>query len=123
MVRGGPVKRSHTVSVRLTPDELAAWRSRQGASGRRELGAWVRAVVNDAAGVATPGAGGRGRRAGDVPVVPEVNRDAYRQLAAAASNLNQLARVANATGRPAQAGELGGVVEELRQAAGAVMRR
>lgn len=120
MVRGGPVKRSHTVSVRLTPDELAAWRERQGASGRRELGAWVRAVVNDAAGVKAPGGG---RRAGDVAVVPEVNRDAYRQLAAAASNLNQLARVANATGRPAQAGELGGVVEELRQAAGAVMRR
>ena len=47
MARGGPVKRTHTVSVRLTPDERAAWDELRTAAGRRELGAWVRDVVND----------------------------------------------------------------------------
>jgi hypothetical protein len=54
MVRGGPVKRTRDVRVRLTPAERAS-------TGRRELGAWVRAVVNELLGPPTgePGAAGR----------------------------------------------------------------
>lgn len=37
MARGGPVKRTHTVSVRLTPEERAAWDELRAAAGRREL--------------------------------------------------------------------------------------
>jgi hypothetical protein len=90
MTRGGPVRRTRTVSTRLTAAEWERWDARRAGSGRRELGAWVRAVVNDAEGF-TPD----GRQAGDVPVVPEVNADAHRQLVGAAANLNQLARAAN----------------------------
>ncbi|WP_411107775.1 plasmid mobilization protein [Streptomyces sp. cmx-4-9] len=86
MVRGTQgEKRTHCVSVRLTPQELERWRKAQAATGRRELGAWVRAVVTERL---------TGRRGvpGDIPVVPEVNRQAFDQLAAAANNLNQLTR-------------------------------
>ncbi|MFF5707418.1 hypothetical protein ACFY7H_33770 [Streptomyces sp. NPDC012794] len=73
------------MSVRVSVEELAAWRAAQAATGRRELGAWVRAVVTEAL---------TGRRGvpGDVPVVPLVNAAAYGQLVAAANNLNQLTR-------------------------------
>jgi hypothetical protein len=82
------------VSVRVTPEELAVWRARQEGSGRKELGAWVRAVVNETAGVAGPD----GRQVGDVVVVPEVNHLAYRVLVGAANNLNQLTRRFHAEG-------------------------
>jgi len=117
MVRGGSVKRSHCVSVRVTPEELAVWRARQVASGRRELGAWVRAVVNETAGLAGPG----GRQVGDVPVVPEVNHAAYRALVGAANNLNQLTRRFHAEGA-APAGLTSAVVA-VREAARAVLGR
>jgi hypothetical protein len=117
MARGGPVKRGHCVSVRVTPEELAAWRARQEGSGRRELGAWVRAVVNETAGLARPD----GRQVGDVPVVPEVNHDAYRVLVGAANNLNQLTRRFHAEGA-APAG-LAAAVAAVREAARAVLGR
>jgi hypothetical protein len=74
------------------------------------MGAWVRHVVADAEGLAVDADGRRdgrsgGRRAGDLPLVPSVNVDAYRQLAGCAVNLNQVARAVNM-------GELGG--EQLR---------
>jgi len=88
MVRGTPgKKRTHTISVRVDPDALAAWDAAREASGRKEMGAWVRAVVEDAIGTYAPG-----QRPGDVPRVPEVNAEAYAHLTAAANNLNQLTR-------------------------------
>ncbi|MFD3940221.1 hypothetical protein ACFWSP_35350 [Streptomyces sp. NPDC058618] len=86
MVRGkSGERRTHCVSVRVTSEELERWRGAQAATGRRELGAWVRAVVTERL---------TGRRGvpGDVPVVPEVNAAAFEQLAAASNNLNQLTR-------------------------------
>jgi len=47
VVRGGPVRRTRDVRVRLTPDEHAAWSVAQAVTGRRELGAWVRVTVNE----------------------------------------------------------------------------
>lgn len=78
-------RRTHCVSVRVTPEELERWRAAQATTGRRELGAWVRAVVTERL---------TGRRGvpGDVPVVPAVNAAAFEQLAAASNNLNQLTR-------------------------------
>ncbi len=123
MARGGPVKRTHTVSVRLTPDERASWDGLRVAAGRRELGAWVRDVVNDVAAGQEPG---RTEAARGVPggprVVPEVNQDAYRQLVGVAANLNQVARRLNAGGELA-AGELAAVLVAVREAARAVQGR
>lgn len=112
--RGGPVKRSRTVSTRVTPEEWARWDQRRERSGRRELGAWVRAVVNDAAGLTR-----NGRQPGDVPTVPEVNADAHRQLAGAAANVNQLARAAN-SGAQLDPETVARVLGELEAAARAV---
>jgi len=116
MARGGPVKRSHCVSVRVTPEELAVGRARQAGSGRRELGAWVRAVVNETAGLARPG----GRQVGDVPVVPEVNHHAYRALVGAANNLNQLTRRFHSEGLapPGLAAAIAAVAEAARAVLG-----
>jgi len=100
---GGLVRRAHTVSVRVSEQELAAWRERQDASGRRELAAWVRAVVNEVAGLSGPD----GRQLGDappVPAVPAVNVATHRVLVGAAANLNQLTRLAHARGVAAPAG-------------------
>jgi len=97
---GGLVRRAHTVSVRVSEQELAAWRDRRDASGRRELGAWVRAVVNEVAGLSSPD----GRALGDPPAVPAVNVATHRVLVGAAANLNQLTRLAHARGVAAPAG-------------------
>ncbi|MFC7968791.1 plasmid mobilization protein [Streptomyces cinereoruber] len=89
MVRGEPGRRrTHCVSVRVTPDELERWHAAREETGRRELGAWVRAVVTEAMT-------GRAGVPGDVPVVPLVNAAAYGQLVQAANNLNQLTRYAH----------------------------
>jgi len=144
MARGGLVKRTHTVSVRLTPEERAAWDELRAAAGRRELGAWVRDVVNDvvaghgaagAAEAAGQAAGGEaGTRASPPPpsagravpggprVVAEVNRDAYRQLVGVAGNLNQVARRLNAGDQLAE-GELSAVLVAVRAAARGVQGR
>jgi len=85
---GGLVRRAHTVSVRVS---------------EQELGAWVRAVVNEVAGLSGPD----GRQLGDappVPAVPAVNVATHRVLVGAAANLNQLTRLAHARGVPAPAG-------------------
>lgn len=130
MTRGGPVKRTHTVSVRLTPDERAAWDELRLAAGRRELGAWVRDVVNDVVAGQRPSTAGEQQPAtsplravpGGPRVVAEVNRDAYRQLVGVASNLNQVARRLNAGGQLA-GGELSAVLVLVRAAARAVQGR
>ena len=128
MARGGPVKRTHTVSVRLTPDERAAWDELRTSAGRRELGAWVRDVVNDvvaaqgpARAAAAPAPAPRAVPGGP-RVVPEVNRDAYRQLVGVAANVNQIARRLNAGGQLA-GGELSAVLVLVRAAARAVQGR
>ncbi|MEU8030682.1 plasmid mobilization relaxosome protein MobC [Streptomyces sp. NPDC049099] len=112
MVRGVPgQRREHCVSVRLNEEELKQWHAARAKTGRRELGAWVRAVVTEAM---------TGRRGvpGDVPVVPPVNHEAYGQLVQAANNLNQLTRYMH------QGGELHAAiqaaVEEVGRAALAV---
>lgn len=90
MVRGGPVKRTRMVCARLTPAKWEAWDRCRHGSGRKEMGAFVRAVVNDAVGFReSPGEYRYARRPPDVPVI---NRDAYRLLVGAANNLNQLTR-------------------------------
>jgi hypothetical protein len=97
--------------VRVTPEELERWQAARDQTGRRELGAWVRAVVTEAL---------TGRRGvpGDVPVVPLVNEAAYGQLVAAANNLNQLARYAHQERElPAS---IAAAVEEVGRAAMAV---
>lgn len=49
MARGTPgVKRTRTISVRVSQEEWQAWEARRERSGRAEMGAWVRAVVTDA---------------------------------------------------------------------------
>jgi hypothetical protein len=98
------------VRVRLTEAEHAAWTAAREKSGRRELGAWVRAVVSEVlTGTRAP------RRPGDLPFrrVPEVNVDVYRQLVAVASNVNQLARWCNTEQRAADARELHRLADEL----------
>jgi hypothetical protein len=96
MVRGGPVKRTRTISARVTPSEWEAWDRCRHGSGRKEMGAFVRAVVNAAVGY-TDTTAGEYRYARRPPDVPAVNRDAYRQLVGAANNLNQLTRAVHAS--------------------------
>lgn len=110
MTRGGPERRVRDVRVRLTEAEYAAWSAAREKSGRKELGAWVRAVVSEVlTGTRSP------RRPGDLPFrrVPEVNIDVYRQLVAVASNVNQLARWCNTEQRAADARELHRLADEL----------
>lgn len=91
MVRGTPgVRRGHTVSTRLSEGEWAVWDAARAGSGRAEMGAWVRAVVDEVIGRFPVGG-----RPGDVPRVPEVNAAAYAALVGVAANLNQLTRYAH----------------------------
>lgn len=71
-------KRTHVVSVRVNGGELSIIDSRRGGMQR---GTWLRhaAFQSDA-----------------VKSVPELNRQAYIELARAAANLNQLSHRANA---------------------------
>lgn len=113
MVRGEPGRRrTHCVSVRVTPDELVAWHAARQETGRKELGAWVRAVVTEALT-------GRTGVPGDVPVVPLVNSAAYGALAGAANNLNQIARSIH-RGTDVPADSIRAAVEEIGRAALAV---
>ncbi|WP_051811932.1 plasmid mobilization relaxosome protein MobC [Kitasatospora sp. MBT63] len=84
-------QRTHTVSVRLTPEELEKWHTARRRTARKELGAWVRATVEEALN-------GHPGIHGDVAQVPEVNHAVFLQLAALGNNLNQLAFVANTSG-------------------------
>jgi len=95
VVRGtAGVRRRRTVSTRLSEAEWGVWDAARAGSGRAEMGAWVRAVVDEVVG-AYPAGG----RPGDVPRVPEVNAAAYGVLVGAAHNLNQLTRYAHAGGQ------------------------
>lgn len=69
-------KRNHCVSVRMNADELAALDSRRGHYARGE---YMRLAFFDAL----------------PPIIPELNREAWAELARAASNLNQLAKAYN----------------------------
>ncbi|MET8704326.1 plasmid mobilization relaxosome protein MobC [Kitasatospora sp. NPDC004723] len=77
--------RTNTISVRVSDDELARWEAARAQTPRREKGAWVRAVVEEALS-GHPGV------PGDVPRVPAVNREVYDELASIGNNLNQLVR-------------------------------
>ena len=69
-------KRQHCVSVRLNADELARL---DGVRGQFQRGEWLRMAALDRL----------------PPTVPELNRQAWADLARAAANLNQLARHLN----------------------------
>jgi hypothetical protein len=88
-------KRDRVVAVRLTDDEHALWDDARAMSGRKEMGAWVRAVITEMlTGQRMPA------RPGDLPrvVLPDVNRDAVEQLRRVGNNLNQLTHRAHADG-------------------------
>jgi len=93
MTRGGPIKRARDVRVRLTPAEYAAWTAARERSGRRELGAWVREVMNDLLDRAadTPSSSG----AADLGREDQIDVAAYAALVRIGNNLNQLTRWAN----------------------------
>jgi hypothetical protein len=93
VVRGGPVKRTRDVRVRLTPAEHAAWTAARQTAGRRELGAWVRDAVNELLAL-PPGERGRGGQAA-VDEGQAVDVEVYQALVKVGNNLNQLARWAN----------------------------
>jgi hypothetical protein len=113
MVRGGPVKRTRDVRVRLTPAEHAAWTAAQQAAGRRELGAWVRDAVNDL--LATPpGELGRGQAAVDEGQAVDV--EIYQALVKVGNNLNQLARWANTERRSPAERAAATVYDQVRAA-------
>ncbi|RSS50086.1 plasmid mobilization relaxosome protein MobC [Streptomyces sp. WAC01280] len=97
MARGTPgSKRAHTVSVRLNDGERERWDEARVASGRRELGAWVRAVVEDVldgqVDGETPGA-----EREPAPLDP-VTQAAYDELVRIGANLNQLVRYSHQDG-------------------------
>jgi hypothetical protein len=113
MSRGGPVRRTRDVRIRLTPAEHTRWRAARDQSGRRELGAWARAVIEEIlTGRRQP------RRPGDLPriVVPEANAAAARHLVGVANNVNQIARWCNTEKRAPDAEILARLVAEIRTA-------
>ena len=117
LTRGGSVKRTRDVRVRLTPEEHALWDAARAQSGRKELGAWVRAAVNEMlTGNREP------RRPGDLArtIVPPVNVDAWRQLVGIATNVNQLAHWCNSEQRAGDAATLRRLAAEVEAAAWAV---
>ncbi len=90
MVRGGPIRRTRDVRVRLTPDEHAAWIAARDHTGRRELGAWVRAVINEI--LTLP----RGDRPGrPIPREQPLDVALYSELIRVANDIQQLARWAS----------------------------
>ena len=87
-------RRWHSVSCRLTDDELALVDARRGKVRRGE---WLRLSA-----------------LGKPPrIVPELNRVAWVDLARSASNLNQIAHAINAGEVPA-GGDLASVLDALR---------
>jgi uncharacterized membrane protein YccC len=105
--------RTHDVRVRLNDDEHALWDDARAASGRKEMGAWVRAVITEMlTGERAPA------RPGDLPrvVLPEVNRDAVEQLRRVGNNLNQLTHRAHADGHAPALAELRRLLIEVEDA-------
>ncbi|TGG77857.1 hypothetical protein D8771_26530 [Streptomyces albus] len=78
------------MSVRVSDAERERWEAARTESGRREMGAWVRAVVEEAlherSGVEAPGT-----EKGPAPLEP-VTQAAYDELCRIGANLNQLVR-------------------------------
>jgi hypothetical protein len=87
-------RRWHSVSCRLTDDELALVDARRGKVRRGE---WLRLAA-----LSKP-----------PRIVPEVNRAAWVDLARSASNLNQLTHAIN-SGSISSSGELSSVIDDLR---------
>ena len=83
------VERPHTVSVRLSPQERSDWDARREASGRKELAAWVRDVVEAHVHQREP--------VGPASELDEDERAANRAVAGTGSNLNQLMHAVNAS--------------------------
>ncbi len=77
-----PMLRTYTISVRVNAREYAALAARRDAAGIKEMGAFLRMAV---LAQQPPRA-----------VVPAVNREAWRDLARTASNLNHLTAHLNA---------------------------
>ncbi|MFB9594028.1 hypothetical protein [Streptomyces racemochromogenes] len=98
MVRGTPgAKREHTVSVRLSEEERKRWAAARAESGRREMGAWVRAVVEERlAGEAGGAPGAAGPPPG--PELDPVSEAAYAELCRIGANVNQLVRYSHQDG-------------------------
>jgi hypothetical protein len=105
--------RKHDVRVRLNDAEHALWDAARARSGRKEMGAWVRAVVTEVlTGERAPA------RPGDLPrvVLSETNRDAVEQLRRVGNNLNQLAHRANVDGQAPAVAELRRLLVEVEDA-------
>ena len=120
MSRGDPSnKRTRDVRVRLSEDEWQLWDAAREASGRKELGAWVRAFIHEALLRRS-----EGRRPGDLArvVVPETNRAAVAELRRVGNNLNQLAHHANTEGRLVDVDELRRLLVEVDDGSSAVRR-
>lgn len=98
MARGTPgSKRQHTVSVRLNDAERQRWDEARVESGRKELGAWVRAVVEDRlADVGNGQPPGAERRSAELAPVSQA---AYEELCRIGQNVNQLTRYSHQDGR------------------------
>ncbi len=77
-----PMLRTYTISVRVNAREYAALAARRDAAGIKEMGAFLRMAV---LAQQPPRA-----------VVPAMNREAWRDLARTASNLNHLTAHLNA---------------------------
>jgi len=98
MVRGTPgSKRGHTVSVRLNDEEKVRWEKARAASGRREMGAWVRAVVEDVLADVDGEGQVPGTERRPAPLDP-VSQAAYDELVRIGANLNQLVRYSHQDG-------------------------
>lgn len=98
MARGTPgSKRGHTVSVRLSDAERERWEAARSESGRREMGAWVRAVVEDVLAARVDGEV-PGAEKGPAPLAP-ITQDTYDELCRIGANLNQLVRYTHQDGQ------------------------
>ncbi|MEU5138087.1 hypothetical protein [Streptomyces californicus] len=85
------------MSVRVSDVERERWEAARAESGRKEMGAWVRAVVEDVLA---------DRAEGDVPgaekgpaPLPPITQAAYDELCRIGANLNQLVRYTHMDGR------------------------
>ncbi|MFC5174982.1 hypothetical protein [Streptomyces mutomycini] len=97
MARGTPgSKRGHTVSVRLNEAERQRWDAARQESGRRELGAWVRAVVEDVLDEVDGAAPGAER---GPALLDPVTQATYDELCRIGANLNQLVRYTHQDGQ------------------------